>query len=150
MSLFLLLLFLPVSVFSQEADSLRKENQLLKEQLMRMNELEIRIAELEGNQEIVQEKPAPEAVRDTTSAEMLGIPDSELRESHQVLTGNELEEDNFPGSWPLSKSAFRMKIGGRVKLDMLYDINGTIDRYQFLMSGNSSGGITGICQPWLF
>jgi hypothetical protein len=99
-----------------------------------MDELEIRLAELEGDKEKVQEKLAPEMVGDTIPSQRLDIPDSELRESHTVLTGNELEEDSFPGSWPMFGSAFRMKIGGRVKLDMLYDINGSGDRYQFLMS----------------
>jgi hypothetical protein len=133
-SLLFLLVFLPVTVFSQEADSLRKENQLLKERLNRMDELEMRIAELEGDKENVQKKLAPEAAGDTTPTQMLDIQKSELTESHKVLTGNELAEDNFPASWPMFGSEFRMKIGGRVKLDMLYDFNGTGDRYSFLMS----------------
>jgi hypothetical protein len=134
-SLALLLILLPLTGFSQEADSLRKENQLLKEQLKRMDELEIRLAELEGDKEKVQEKWAPETISDTTDSQMLVIPDAELREPHQVLTGNELVEESFPASWPMFGSEFRMKIGGRVKLDMLYDFNGSNDRYQFLISG---------------
>lgn len=134
MSLSFLLIFLPLTGFSQEADSLRKENQRLKEQLRWMDELEMRIAELEGDKEKVQEKLAPESMSDTTTSEMLVIPDTDLRESHQVLTGNELEEASFPASWPMFGSEYRIKIGGRVKLDMLYDFNGSGDRYQFLMS----------------
>jgi len=133
-SLLFLLVFLPATVFSQEADSLRKENQLLKERLNRMDELEMRIADLEGDKEKVQKKLAPETPKDTIPSQMLDIPKSELRETHQVLTGNELVEDNFPSSWPMFGSEYRMKIGGRVKLDMLYDFNGTNDRNQFLMS----------------
>ncbi|WP_167608239.1 DcaP family trimeric outer membrane transporter [Maribellus sediminis] len=133
-SLLFLLFVLPVTLSSQEADSLRKENQLLKEQLMRMDEMEMRIAELEGDKLKVQEKLAPEWPDDTTASQMVDIPKSELRESHQVLTGSELVEDNFPASWPMFGSEYRIKIGGRVKLDMLYDINGSGDRYQFLMS----------------
>ena len=94
-SLLCFLVFLPVSLFSQEADALKKENQLLKEQLKRMDELEMRLAELEGNQEKVQEKWAPETISDTTDSQMLVIPDAELREPQQVLTGNELVEDRF-------------------------------------------------------
>ncbi len=122
-------------VFSQDAESLKKENQLLKEQLKRMDELEMRLAELEGDKVKVQGKRASETIRDTTKTEMLVIPDAELREPEQVLTGNELVEDDFPASWPMFGSEFRMKIGGRVKLDMLYDFNGSNDRYQFLISG---------------
>ena len=135
MSMAFLLMFLPFAVFSQEADSLRIENQLLKEQLKRMDKLELRLADLEGSKEKVQKKLAPETISDTTKSEMLVIPDAELREPQQVLTGNELVEDSFPSSWPMFGSEFRMKIGGRVKLDMLYDFNGTNDRYQFLISG---------------
>ena len=135
MSLAFLLMFLPLAVFSQEVDSLRIENQLLKEQLKRMDELELRLADLEGDKGKVQEKLAPETISDTTKSEMLVIPDAELREPHQVLTGNELVEESFPASWPMFGSEYRMKIGGRVKLDMLYDFNGSNDRYQFLISG---------------
>jgi hypothetical protein len=134
MSLSFLLIFLPVSVFSQEADSLRKENQLLKEQLMRMDELEIRLGELEGDKQKVQEKLAPEMLGDTTASQMLDISDVDLTETHQILTGKELVEENFPSSWPMFGSEYRMKIGGIVKVDMLYDFNGTGDRNSFLMS----------------
>lgn len=130
-----LLMFLPLAVLSQEVDSLRIENQLLKEQLKRMDELELRLADLEGDKGKVQEKLAPETISDTTKSEMLVIPDVEMREPHQVLTGDELVEENFPASWPMFGSEYRMKIGGRVKLDMLYDFNGSNDRYQFLISG---------------
>ena len=116
MSLALLVVFLPLTGFSQEADALRKENQLLKEQLKRMDELEMRLAELEGDQEKVQEKWAPETISDTTDSQMLVIPDAELREPHQVLTGNELVEESFPASWPMFGSEFRMKIGGLISL----------------------------------
>jgi hypothetical protein len=133
-SLLFLLVFLPVSLFSQDSESLKKENQLLKERLNRMDELEMRIAELEGDKERVQKKLAPETPKDTTPSQKLDIPNSDLRESHQVLTGSELVEDNFPASWPMFGSEYRMKIGGRAKLDILYDINGSGDRTSFLMS----------------
>ncbi|MBU1009577.1 MAG: hypothetical protein KKD74_05525 [Bacteroidetes bacterium] len=133
-SLLYFLVFLPLSGFSQEADALKKENQLLKEQLKRMDELEIRLAELEGDKDKLQNKRPPAGIGDTIPSEMLDIPNSDLRESHQILTGSELVADNFPASWPMFGSEYRMKIGGRVKLDMLYDFNGTSDRNQFLMS----------------
>ena len=62
------------------------------------------------------------------------IPAQDLREPREVLTGNELEDDAFPGSWPMFGTEFRMKVGGRIKTDLLYDFDGTLDRRQLLMS----------------
>ena len=74
-----------------------------------MDKLELRLADLEGSKEKVQKKLAPETISDTTKSEMLVIPDAELREPQQVLTGNELVEDSFP-SRCMFGSEFRMKI----------------------------------------
>jgi hypothetical protein len=41
---------------------------------------------------------------------------------------------DFPGSWDLPGTGLRMKFGGYVKADFLYDFNGTRDRRQFLMN----------------
>ncbi|MDM9630897.1 DcaP family trimeric outer membrane transporter [Robiginitalea aurantiaca] len=64
----------------------------------------------------------------------LKSPDADVKE--QVLqTAAELLEDNdFPGSWPLFGTDLRMKIGGYLKADFLYDFDGTTDQNQFLMS----------------
>jgi len=69
--------------------------------------------------------------QDTTRRQ---IPTGDLREPERILTGTDLIEDSFPGSWPMFGKNFRMKIGGYVKADYLYDLNGTLDRRQFLMS----------------
>ncbi|MBB3700449.1 hypothetical protein KMW28_02835 [Flammeovirga yaeyamensis] len=59
------------------------------------------------------------------------------------------EDPSFPGSWPMSgKGNVRMKIGGYMKNDFVYDVNGTRDKTQFLMStipvkGEADYGSTG-------
>jgi len=69
--------------------------------------------------------------QDTTRRQ---IPAGDLREPERILTGSDLIEDSFPGSWPMFGKDFRMKIGGYVTADFLYDLDGTLDRRQFLMS----------------
>lgn len=76
------------------------------------------------------------AMRDTVQQDTTrrGVPAEDLREPERILTGSDLIEDSFPGSWPMFGKNFRMKIGGYVKADFLYDVDGTLDRRQFLMS----------------
>ena len=62
------------------------------------------------------------------------FPMGDVKETNPVLTANDLIEANFPGSWPMFGSDIRMKIGGYVKVDALYDFDGTLDKNQFLMS----------------
>jgi len=64
----------------------------------------------------------------------LEVPKDEIKDTHQVLTGNELVASDYPGSWPLFGTDYRMKIGGYVKVDALQDFDGTGDKYQFLIS----------------
>jgi len=62
------------------------------------------------------------------------IPKQDIREPVPTLTGSELVDAGFPGSWPMFGKDTRMKVGGYVKADFLYDFDGTLDRTQFLMS----------------
>jgi hypothetical protein len=61
-------------------------------------------------------------------------PRGDIREKHPIETANDLVNKDFLGSWPMFGTGLRMKIGGYVKADFVYDINGTRDRSQFLMS----------------
>ena len=61
-------------------------------------------------------------------------PRGDVREKHPIVTANDLVNTDFKGSWPMFGTDLRMKIGGYVKADFVYDINGTRDRSQFLMS----------------
>lgn len=77
--------------------------------------------------------------KDSTLVDSLNIsqkifPIGDVKETNQVLSGNDLLDAAFPGSWPMFGSDIRMKIGGYVKVDALYDVDGTLDRNQFLMS----------------
>lgn len=62
------------------------------------------------------------------------IPESDLKEDVLKSAAEKLMSDDFPGSWPMFDSDLRMKIGGYLKTDFLYDFDGTTDRSQFLMS----------------
>lgn len=48
--------------------------------------------------------------------------------------GLSLASEEFPGSWPMFGTDLRMKIGGYIKGDLLYDFDGTTDKEQLLMS----------------
>ena len=78
-------------------------------------------------------------VTDTTMTDSINlnkkiVPDSDRKEQVVLYTGDDLVEDAFRGSWPMFGSGLRMKIGGYVKADLVYDFNGTLDPTQFLMS----------------
>jgi len=54
-----------------------------------------------------------------------------LRDNNLVLTGDELLDQSFPGSWPLFGTGIRMKIGGYVKADFIRDLDYVADPYEF-------------------
>lgn len=62
------------------------------------------------------------------------VPSGDIRETVPLLTGNDLTNASFPGSWPMFGTDFRMKIGGYLKSDFIADFDGTLDKSQFLMS----------------
>ncbi|TNJ44302.1 hypothetical protein KFZ70_03165 [Tamlana fucoidanivorans] len=64
----------------------------------------------------------------------LETPKEDLKESVLKTAREHLVSSKFPGSWPMFGTDFRMKIGGYLKADFLYDFNGTRDKDQFLMS----------------
>ncbi|WP_455388349.1 DcaP family trimeric outer membrane transporter [Petrachloros mirabilis] len=111
-------------------------------QEQRIRDLEKRLQEMEAAMSGKTERktattPAPAPVTATAPAPEpahTGEYKAEVREPHQVLTANELVSAEFPGSWPMFGTDLRMKIGGWIKADFLYDFNGTTDKRQFLMS----------------
>ena len=62
------------------------------------------------------------------------IPREDLREKDLILTGSDLVDDDFPGSWPMFGQNTRIKVGGYLQANYLYDFDGSLDRKQFLMS----------------
>jgi len=66
--------------------------------------------------------------------ERIDLSGGEFRETLHVVTGADLYAEDFPGSWPMFGTDFRMKFGGYFKLDALYDFDGAGDNKQFLFS----------------
>ncbi|WP_053972156.1 DcaP family trimeric outer membrane transporter [Mangrovimonas sp. ST2L15] len=64
----------------------------------------------------------------------LVIPDRDLKEDVLKTASEKFTSNDFPGSWPMFGTDLRMKIGGYLKVDALYDFDGTTDKSQFLMS----------------
>ena len=64
----------------------------------------------------------------------LKTPEADVKEQVLKTAAELLEDKDFPGSWPLFGTDLRMKIGGYLKADFLYDFDGTTDPNQFLMS----------------
>ena len=56
----------------------------------------------------------------------------DLRDNDRPLTGQDLIDEEFPRSWPLFGSDYRLGFKGYVKLDYLQDFSGTGDRFQFV------------------
>lgn len=77
---------------------------------------------------------APESASEKPEAEQMEVDKDDVRDTHQVLTGAELVASDYPGSWPMFGTGYRIKIGGYVKVDALADFDGTGDKYQFLIS----------------
>ncbi|NJN26358.1 MAG: hypothetical protein HC819_10450 [Cyclobacteriaceae bacterium] len=62
------------------------------------------------------------------------VPDIDRKEQVVLYTGQDLVDDDFKGSWPMFGTDMRMKVGGYVQANVLYDFSGTLDPTQFLMS----------------
>ena len=132
---FLVVCLLATTIHAQEVDSLKNEIEHLKQKLNKIDELELRLAELEGDSVAVQQNLSPKFAADSTKKGLEQIPKQDLRDQNIVpLSGSDLVASEFLGSWPMFGTIFRMKIGGKVKTDFLYDIHGSNDRTQFLLS----------------
>ena len=111
----------------------------LVEQGQRIEELEERIQQLEAEamsgaaakSPQMAGTPSPDAAR-TPPGQLEGI-SGDVRDTHQLLTRDELASDEFPASWPMFGTNTRMKIGGYLKADFVADFDGTLDSTQFLM-----------------
>ncbi|GGZ74470.1 DcaP family trimeric outer membrane transporter [Algibacter mikhailovii] len=64
----------------------------------------------------------------------LAVPHKDIKEQVLQTAREHLVNSDFPGSWPMFGTDFRMKIGGYLKADFVYDMDGTLDKTQFLMS----------------
>ena len=69
-----------------------------------------------------------------TISNQLETPRRDIKEATLLTATEKLEDKDFKGSWPMFGTDLRMKIGGYLKADFLYDFDGTTDKNQFLMS----------------
>ena len=76
-----------------------------------------------------QDRGKTDSVRNNYESPEGDVKEQVLRTAQELL----LDKD-FPGSWPMFGTDLRMKIGGYLKADFLYDFDGTTDQNQFLMS----------------
>ncbi|WP_191859151.1 DcaP family trimeric outer membrane transporter [Hanstruepera ponticola] len=74
-----------------------------------------------------------ETSKDSTQNQLV-IPDKDVKEDILKTAKEGLASDDFPGSWPMFGTDLRLKLGGYVKADFIYDFDGTTDKSQFLMS----------------
>ena len=113
------------------------------EQEQRIRKLEERIQQLEADamagkaEANPQTTASPDDARDddasrTPPGQIEGL-SGEVRDTHQLLTRDELTSGEFPASWPMFGTDTRMKIGGYIKADFVADFDGTRDPTQFLM-----------------
>lgn len=82
---------------------------------------------------ISQKKDSTSVSVDSLNLNQKIIPLGDIRET-SLVTGSDLVNSEFIGSWPMFGTDMRMKLGGYVKTDMIYDVDGTLDQTQFLMS----------------
>lgn len=145
------LTLLPLPAAAQTADdgsALSTEERLARAE-ERIRELERKLEQLMGADNAAPESESPKvaAVKpetefETAESEPLYEGDlgeevslvGDIRETHELLSGQELASSEFPSSWPMFGSDMRMKIGGYVKADFVADFDGTRDATQFLMA----------------
>jgi len=121
---FCAVIMLVIPGMAAAADPNETQDERLANQEQRIQKLEKRIQEMEN---AAMSGTAP-------VAEPKNAYHPETRESQQLMTGDELTLKEFPGSWPMFGSDMRMKIGGYIKTDLVFDLDGTTDKTQFLMS----------------
>ncbi|WP_223033997.1 DcaP family trimeric outer membrane transporter [Hanstruepera marina] len=74
-----------------------------------------------------------ETSKDSTQNQLV-IPDKDVKEDILKTASEAFSSTDFPGSWPMFGTDLRLKLGGYVKADFLYDLDGTTDKSQFLLS----------------
>jgi hypothetical protein len=71
---------------------------------------------------------------DVVTLDRLEVGPNQSKDEHVVMTAGDLVADDFVGSWPMFGTNYRLRFGGYFQLDALYDLDGTTDRYNFLIS----------------
>ena len=126
----------------QEIEDVRNEivrqSDDLDSRLARLDELESKLNELLAVSTGDANAAAAKAVVKETPAEaQQPMPDTGAQdgdESQLPLTGGDMIDDGFPGSWPLFGTDMRARIGGYIKFDAIYDFDGSGNEDQFLLN----------------
>ncbi len=113
-------------------ERLAQQEQRIQELLNRVEQLEAG-AMGEAADAAADATGAPSAVESESSSVRPGDLIGDVRETHELMTRDELESDEFPASWPMFGTDMRMKLGGYIKTDFVADFDGTLDSTQFLM-----------------
>ena len=71
-----------------------------------------------------------QSTADTIPTGVQGSPNP-LQRNPEYLTGEDLLDASFPGSFPIPGSSARLRIGGYAKLDFVQDLDFVGDRYEF-------------------
>jgi hypothetical protein len=134
-----LLLWCSTAVAAQD---MTPELEALKEEVSRQRieidrqakELEQRRSELEALEQRLEAAMSGD-MQDPVEPEtgLVAGPRFVSDEATLILTGVDLIDDEFPGSWPLFGTDTRMRIGGYVKADAIFDFDGHGDPDQFLL-----------------
>jgi hypothetical protein len=118
----------------------KSTDERLQNQEQRIKDLEKRLQDMESAA-MSGKPPTPAGASGAATVqpaadapERIDVSAGQARDTHAVLTGADLASKDFPGSWPMFGTDYRMKIGGYLKADALYDLNGSGDKYQFLIS----------------
>lgn len=135
----------PALAFAQDAGSAPDDDapnspveEQVEEQARQIRDLQERLRELEDSTMSGQASGTsiPGGARneeDASDSSNDRIDLGAVREANPILTRSELIDDDFPGSWPMFGSNLRMKVGGYLKSDFVFDFDGTTDKNQFLM-----------------
>ena len=132
-------LFLCTSVAAQESNAelndLKNEIERQRDEIERQaEELEQRRRELDALQERLEaalagDAPEPDKPDAMAATDAGFVAD----EPALILTGDDLVAADFPGSFPVFGTDARMRIGGYVKADAIFDFDGHGDPDQFLL-----------------
>ena len=116
------------SIELQRAEVERQAEEL-EQRLRNLDALEQRLeAALSGSsqdQDALQTAPLGEAEEPASPQAVASTgPDFISDEPTLILTGDDLVDAEFPGSWPIFGTTTRMRIGGYIKADAIFDFDG--------------------------
>ena len=108
-------------------DEIAQQRSAIEQQQAELDALEQRLEAALAGQSPEMGKPEPEPAASAASEFVANEPTL-------ILTGADLVDDTFPGSLPLFGTDTRLRIGGYVKADAIFDLDGHGESDQFLLN----------------